>query len=66
MPPLADIADHIRRLLENGWLAVAMDDEGRPCDAANDLSLVWRGWFRMTAEGKRVWESAAHFADQEA
>ena len=62
-PLLGQIAEGIRRLVEAGLLAAEGDEDGRPTETPNDLSYVWRAWFRMTPQGRRAWESAP-FQDQ--
>jgi len=55
---LQEVADRIRSLVEMGLLAVAMDDEGHPPSGRDDLSFVWKAWFTMTPEGRRLWAAA--------
>ena len=57
-PMLHEIADWIRELVDAELLTAVMDEEGRPIVKPVDLGYVWRAWFRMTAEGERVWESS--------
>jgi hypothetical protein len=59
-PLLSEVADRIRRLVEMGFLAPEMDENGSPLPEVGDLSYVWRAWFRMTAAGRIVWESSPH------
>jgi hypothetical protein len=60
---LSEIADQIRHLVTTGLLTVVMDDNGNPWKDPNDLSYVWRGWFRMTPTGRQAWQASQHFAD---
>jgi hypothetical protein len=66
-PLLSEVAGRVRKLVEKGLLVAVMDEEGRPFQALDDLSYVWRGWFRMTPEGRSVWDSSeyATLAEQE-
>lgn len=64
-PFLSEIANGIRSLVENGWLTALMDEEGRPLQDLDDLSYVWRAWFSMTSEGRKVWESSQQLIEQE-
>jgi hypothetical protein len=61
---LSEIANRIRELVDEGLLAIVMDEDGHPWQNRDDLSYVWRAWFSMTAEGKSAWESSA-FLDEE-
>lgn len=63
-PLLSEVANRIRCLVEKGLLEVVMDEEGRSLDRLDDLSYVWRGWFRMTPEGRKVWESKGYLTEQ--
>ena len=64
-PHLDEIASHVRDLVEQGLLAVQMDENGSPWPDGADLSFVWRGWFAMTPQGRSVWESSEYFVEQE-
>ena len=55
---LQEVADRIRGLVEKDLLAVVMDEEGRPSPDLGDLSYVWRAWFAMTPEGRRLWAAS--------
>ena len=59
VPCLGEIATGVRRLVEAGLLTVVMDEEGRPWLEPDDISYVWRGWFRMTDRGEAVWAAEA-------
>ena len=59
---LAEIADRVRNLVVRGLLTAIDENEGRPIANPADLTFVWKAWFRMTPEGKRLWE-AADYAD---
>jgi hypothetical protein len=56
--PLADIADCIRGLVDQGLLTARMPDTGGPPDR-HDLSYIWRAWFQMTPEARALVESSA-------
>jgi hypothetical protein len=60
-PMLQEVADHIRSLVEKGLLAANQED-GRPVTNREDLSYVWKGWFRMTPQGKEAWETSEYAA----
>jgi hypothetical protein len=64
-PFLSEIAERIRTLVEQGFLAVVMDEEGRPWQGSNDYSYVWRCWFQMTPEGTTIWKSMEDLVEQE-
>lgn len=55
---LADIADCIRDLVDQGLLTARMVDTGSPPDR-HDLTYVWKAWFQMTPEARALVESAA-------
>jgi hypothetical protein len=57
-PSLAEIAKQIDDLVKRGLLA-ACADEGNPWDDLEDASYLWRAWFRMTPQGRIVWEAGA-------
>src|SRR5262245_63472701 len=63
-PLLSEIADRIRGLVDQGLLAVAMDEDP-PGPDRDGLSYIWRAWFRMTPQGRSIWESSEHFVEQE-
>src|SRR5437870_2479983 len=52
---LQEIADRIRSLVDRDLLA-AVHEDGRPVAGRDDLSYVWKAWFRMTSQGKALWE----------
>jgi hypothetical protein len=56
--PLAEIADCIRSLVDQGLLTVRMTDGGGPHDS-HDLSYLWKGWFQMTPDGRTLVETSA-------
>jgi hypothetical protein len=62
---LNEIADRIRDLVRGGLLTVEMDESGLPWKDQNDVSFVWRAWFRMTPLGEQLWKSSQHFVGQE-
>jgi hypothetical protein len=66
-PPLDEVADRVRGLVEAGLLTAVMDENGCPPRNLTDLSYVWRAWFRMTPQGRNAWETSeyANLADQE-
>jgi hypothetical protein len=55
---LQEIADRVRGLVERGLLTAVSDEEGGQPPPADDLSGVWRAWFAMTPEGRRLWAAA--------
>jgi hypothetical protein len=55
---LREIADRTRGLVERGLLTAINEDDGRPVTDRGDPSYVWKAWFRMTPEGKRLWEAS--------
>jgi hypothetical protein len=64
-PLLTEVADRVRLLVERGLLKIVMDQEGRPWQARNDLSYVWRAWFSMTPQGRSAWEASEHMVEQD-
>lgn len=61
---LPEVADRVRSLAGRGLLAAVMDEEGGP-PPTGDLSFVWRAWFTMTPEGRRLWAAADPAANVE-
>ena len=59
-PLLEEVADCICQLVGSGLLGARLGETGRPVSDLTDQSYVWRAWFRMTPEGKRLWESSEH------
>lgn len=55
-PPLEEVANRIRGLVEAGLLKAVMDENGGPPPDLADLSYVWRAWFVMTPAGRAAWE----------
>jgi hypothetical protein len=64
-PLLTEVADRVRQLVERGLLKIVMNEEGRPWQARNDLSYVWRAWFSMTPQGHSAWEASEHMVEQD-
>jgi hypothetical protein len=64
-PLLAEIADNIRELVEHGLLEVVVNGDGNRQPNVNDLSFVWRAWFRMTSQGREAWERSAYGLEQD-
>jgi hypothetical protein len=64
-PFLSEVADRVRALVDRGLLRPVMDEEGRPWQAREDLSYVWRAWFEMTPEGRNAWETSEYLVEQE-
>ena len=58
---LQEVADRVRGLEERGLLEAVMDENGGP-PLGDDLSNVWRAWFAMTPEGRRLWAAADNAA----
>lgn len=63
-PLLQEIADRLCTLVEAGLLE-ARSDSATSAPDRQDRSFVWRAWFRMTPEGRKVWESSQHLVEQE-
>jgi hypothetical protein len=57
---LSEIADRVRGLVERGLMAAVNEEDGCPVVNKDDLSYIWRAWFRMTAQGKALWESSEY------
>jgi hypothetical protein len=64
-PSLSELADRLCQLVEQGLLAVAIDEKGRPRQSSDDRSYVWREWFSMTPQGRSVWESSDNSVEEE-
>jgi hypothetical protein len=56
--PLAEIAECIREMVDQGRLTARMSDGGGRPDM-RDLSYVWKGWFQMTPEARELVEASA-------
>jgi hypothetical protein len=54
-----EIADRVRNLVDRELLAAVDEEAGRPITSREDLSYIWHAWFRMTPQGKTLWESSA-------
>ncbi len=65
-PLLEEVADGICELVE-GQLLTGRLESGETVTNLADRSYVWRGWFRMTPEGRNAWDSSefATLAEQE-
>ena len=61
--PLAEIAERLRGLAAGGLLTSVADD-GRPVDSGDD-GFVYKAWFAMTPEGRRLWAAAIPAASVE-
>ncbi len=57
---LEEIAYRIPKLLAAGLLAARWGESGEQVSDLNDLSYVWRGWFRMTPQGRSMWDSSEY------
>jgi hypothetical protein len=66
-PLLGEVAERIRCLVEAGLLTVKVDENDPLPQDPGDLSNVWRGWFSMTPEGRKIWAAPKHagFVEQE-
>jgi hypothetical protein len=66
-PLLQEVADRIGPLVEAGLLEGRLEDGELPVSERSDRSYVWRAWFRMTAQGRNVWDTSewAKLVDQE-
>ena len=62
---LQEVADRIRGLVERGLLAAVMDEEGRPAPGLEAPGYVWKAWFAMTPEGRRLWAASDPAANVE-
>ena len=62
-PRLPDVADAVRSLVEKGFLAPRMGENGGP-PAADDLSFIWKARFEVTPRGRAAWESSAPVVDE--
>ena len=51
---LSDIVDNIRLLVSQGLLSVKLATANVLPDTNNDLSYLWRGWFRITPKGREI------------
>ena len=51
---LSDIVDSLQLLVNKGLLAVKLADREVSPDTKNDLSYLWRGWFKITPKGKEI------------
>jgi hypothetical protein len=49
---LSDVIDELRSLVEGGLMTVRNPDGSDLKDFRSDLSYLWRGWFKMTPEGR--------------
>jgi hypothetical protein len=56
--PLSEVADRLRNLVGNGLLN-AVTDDGRPSPDYRCDEYVWKAWFAMTVEGRRLWAAAS-------
>jgi hypothetical protein len=56
---LGEIADRIRKLVDQGFLRAVDEDEGHDVANKEELSYVWRSWFQMTPQGRAAWETPA-------
>jgi hypothetical protein len=56
LPRLREIADAVVRLVNAGLLDTQEEDSDEPVSDLQDLSYVWRAWFRMTNQGRNVWK----------
>jgi len=63
-PFLFELAASIRQLVDDGLLEIVTDENGKPWQKSNDLSYVWRCWFRMTPQGRLAWEQSHHVVEQ--
>jgi hypothetical protein len=57
---LEEIADRVRNLVDKGLLASRQGEDGRAVTNQDDLSYVWKAWFRMSPQGKELWESSEY------
>jgi hypothetical protein len=57
-PLLETVADGILNLVQSGLLEGRL--EGKPPIDQSDSSFVWRGWFRMSPQGRQIWEASEY------
>jgi hypothetical protein len=53
---LQEIAEGIKNLIATGLFEARWEDGTSVAPDSADLSYIWRAWFRMTPEGKKVWQ----------
>ncbi|GEM_PF-5937491 len=58
-PLLEEIADRICELVESGLLEAQLENGTIVLAATSDKSYVWRGWFRMSSQGREAWAVGA-------
>lgn len=58
-PALSEIADTIRRLVERRLLEGRVDD-GSLVRTNDDLSFIWKAWFRPTDTGRKAHDAYNH------
>lgn len=62
-PLLEEIADRIGHLFEASLLEGRLENGNTVSPGKVDANYMWRGWFRMTPQGRQIWESATTLAD---
>jgi hypothetical protein len=55
---LAEIIDNLALLVDEGFLSVKVPDSDAPSNLNNDVSYLWRGWFKITPKGRARLTSA--------
>jgi hypothetical protein len=55
---LSEVVDALQSVVEEGLMAVKSSDGKDVEDFRRDLSYLWRGWFKMTPEGRARLEAA--------
>lgn len=64
-PRMRDVADGIVRLVEAGLLEARGEGIDEPVSDRKDRSFVWRAWFSMTPQGRKLWESSDYMVEKE-
>jgi len=57
---LEEIADRVHCLVVKGLLMARQGEDSRAVTDQDGLSYVWKGWFRMTAAGKELWQASEY------
>ncbi|GAB6187999.1 hypothetical protein JCM17478_35010 [Thermopirellula anaerolimosa] len=55
--PLSEIIEGIRVLVESGLLSVRLPESRTYAPTSQDVSYLWRGWFRITEKGRIALEA---------
>jgi len=60
---LREVADGICNLVESGSLEARSEAGGAIAPIGNEKSYVWRGWFRMSPQGREAWAASPSAAE---